>query len=132
VPLPHQDDPESVSIPAVPKTCLLLGEKFQSEFWKTSVVSAQGDDYILYCHPSRQKTPRSDRLREWYHAVLRRGKELGVVQHVSNLFDTFFEGGKDHRSEKVTIQALPYLEGARAPGRRTDRCAGVSTGMGAD
>jgi len=54
----------------------------------------QGDDYILYCHPSKQKVPRSDRLRGWYHEVLRRAREEGTVVGVSTLFDSYFEGGR--------------------------------------
>lgn len=73
---------------------------------------AQGDDYILYCHPSRQKTPRSDRLREWYLTLLRTAKAEGTVAHLSNLFDTFFEGGRDHRIERASITHMPYFEGA--------------------
>jgi E1A/CREB-binding protein len=76
-------------------------------------VRAQGDDYILYCHPSRQKTPRSDRLREWYLTLLRMAKAEGTVAHLSNLFDTFFEGGRDHRMERASITHMPYFEGAR-------------------
>lgn len=60
-------------------------------------MPGQGDDYILYCHPSKQKTPRSDRLRAWYHDMLRKARDDGSVCHVSTLWDTFFEGGRDHR-----------------------------------
>lgn len=76
----------------------------------------QGDDYILYCHPNRQKTPRSDRLREWYHTLLRQAKNEGIVTYLSNLYDTFFEGGKDHRVEKPSVLHLPYFEGDYWPG----------------
>ena len=31
--------------------------------------------------------------------------------HLSNLFDTFFEGGRDHR-ERVSASLLPHFEGA--------------------
>lgn len=62
--------------------------------------------------------PRSDRLREWYLSMLRASKEKGVVTHLSNLYDTFFEGGRDHR-EKASSSAMPYLDGVLLPASLT-------------
>ena len=75
------------------------------------LAHAQGDDYILYCHPTKQKTPRSDHLREWYLRMLRIAQEEGVVTHLSNLYDTFFPGGRDHRIERPSVTQVPYFEG---------------------
>jgi hypothetical protein len=57
------------------------------------------------------------RCIETYCCVLRRvqAKAEGIVTYVSNLFDTFFEGGKDHRLEKPSITHVPYFEGTPGP-----------------
>ena len=102
--VPHADGSQLT----VPRSALLhqLEDPCKAVWW------LQGDDYILYCHPNRQKTPRSDRLREWYHMLLRQAKSEGIVTYLSNLYDTFFEGGKDHRVDKPSVLHLPYFEGA--------------------
>ena len=69
---------------------------------------------------------RSDRLREWYHAMLRRAKEEGIVTYVSNLYDTYFEGGRDHRVHKPSVLALPYFEGDYWPGEAENLLSNIS------
>ena len=75
-----------------------------------------GDDYIFFCHPNKQKVPRSDRLREWYLNMLKRSQKEGTITYVSNMFDTFFDGGKDHRLPRPSVTDLPYFSGDYWPG----------------
>ncbi|POM68406.1 Histone acetyltransferase, partial [Phytophthora palmivora] len=64
----------------------------------------KGDDYILYCHPEVQKTPKSDRLRTWYVDMLVKAEEEGVVWQITNMYDDYW------RNENTPC-ALPYFEG---------------------
>jgi hypothetical protein len=50
----------------------------------------KGDDYILYCKPTDQKTPKADRLKAWYYALLERAEKNGLVYNIDTMWNQYF------------------------------------------
>ena len=63
----------------------------------------------MYCHPPSQKTPRADRLRQWYVDMIEKARLEGLVVDRSNLTDYHFSVDKN-------LLTLPNFDGDYWPG----------------
>ena len=63
----------------------------------------------MYCHPPSQKTPRADRLRQWYVNMIEKARLEGLVTDRSNLTDYHFSVDKN-------LLTLPNFSGDYWPG----------------
>jgi hypothetical protein len=64
-----------------------------------------------------------------YHDMLKKAKEEGSVVHVTTLWDSFFEGGRDHRYDKPSVTHIPYLEGDYWPGEAENLLSQIQEGQ---
>mmetsp|Transcript_27622 Transcript_27622/g.32683 ORF Transcript_27622/g.32683 Transcript_27622/m.32683 type:complete len:995 (+) Transcript_27622:32-3016(+) len=64
-----------------------------------------GDDDIFYAKPEDQKTPKDNRLRQWYIDMLTECQKREIVGKVTNMYDVYFS------NKSLDATAVPYLQG---------------------
>jgi E1A/CREB-binding protein len=69
----------------------------------------KGDDYILYAKPEDQKTPKDERLRQWYIDMLIESQKRGIVGKLTNMYDLYFA------SKDSDATVVPYMDGDYFP-----------------
>jgi len=74
------------------------------------------DDYVIHCHPTSQRVPSPDRLRKWYHDMIRRGTADGVVLSSCSMYEEHFEdGAKPKPKNKSHKKQLPSSQSSQGP-----------------
>jgi len=58
------------------------------------------DDYIIHCHPEDQRMQTSERLRRWYHHMIKKGATDGIILSSCALHDEHFDGSKRSSNSK--------------------------------
>nr|XP_034595112.1 probable histone acetyltransferase HAC-like 3 isoform X2 [Setaria viridis] len=77
--------------------------------------STKRDDYVLYCHPTVQKMPKSDKLRSWYQNLIKKAVKEGVVVERNTLSDFFLQPTNECKAN-ISAARLPYCENDFWPG----------------
>ncbi|KMZ73733.1 hypothetical protein ZOSMA_141G00020 [Zostera marina] len=75
-----------------------------------SCPSKREEDFILNCHPKKQKMPRHAKLRKWYRSMVKKASDENIIVHATNFYDYFFTQSNGCKS-RVTITRLPYFDG---------------------
>ena len=84
----------------------------------------KGDDYIFHVKPEDQKTPKDNRLRQWYIDMLAECQRRNVVGKVTNMYDLYLT------DENLDATAIPYLEGDYFPGEAENIIREIEEGGG--
>ena len=84
----------------------------------------KGDDYIFYAKPEDQKTPKDNRLRQWYIDMLIESQRRDIVGKVTNMYDLYFAPGT------YNATAVPYLDGDYFSGEIENTIKDVEEGKG--
>merc|ERR1712100_281990 len=83
----------------------------------------KGDDYILYAKPEDQKTPKDDRLRQWYIDMLVKTQQRGIVGKVTNMYDLYFANKKNDAT------VVPYMDGDYFPAEAENIIKNIEEGQ---
>jgi len=84
----------------------------------------KGDDYIFYCKPEDQKTPRDTRLRQWYMDMLVECQKRDIVAKITNMYDLYIV------DSTLDATAIPYLEGDYFSGEAENIIKDLEEGKG--
>lgn len=83
-----------------------------------SCPPAPGDEYVFHCHPSHQKNPSEDMLRQWYLNALENAQKEGIVVETTDFYEEYFKNHGENAPQGGAPDptCLPYFEGDYIPG----------------